>query len=88
MYNQHLSEINTDPIDLTGLAVDNLAVDNFKEVNDNDSDDQDDDVAQEVYKPRLDWMMLSEMMPGRQTRNLADFSTREIMIGKFHSNVN
>ena len=60
LYNQHIAEINDDPNDLIGYAVDNI-----QEVNDNDSEDEEDDTLQEAYEPRSAWMLLSEMMPNR-----------------------
>ncbi|PKK60651.1 hypothetical protein RhiirC2_242771 [Rhizophagus irregularis] len=73
LYNQHLVEINDDPDELIGPAVDNV-----QEVDGNDSDEEDDDAPQEAYELRTDWMLLAEMMPNRQTRSLDDFSARDI----------
>ncbi|PKY25693.1 hypothetical protein RhiirB3_472641 [Rhizophagus irregularis] len=66
-------EINDDPDDLIGPAVDDI-----QEVDGNDSDEEDDDTPQEAYELRTDWMLLAEMMPNRQTRSLDDFSARDI----------
>ncbi|CAB5386696.1 unnamed protein product [Rhizophagus irregularis] len=73
LYNQHLVEINDDPDDLIGPAVDDI-----QEVDGNDSNEEDDDTPQEAYELRTDWMLLAEMMPNRQTRSLDDFSARDI----------
>ena len=75
LYNRHLSEINDDPSDLIGPAVDNL-----EEVDGNDSDD-DEDIVQEEYESRADWMVLSGMMPDRRKCNSTNsFGNRDIDI--------
>jgi hypothetical protein len=61
LYNRHLSEINDDPIDLIGPAVDNL-----EEVDGNDSEDNEEGTTQGSYEPRPDWMVQYEMKPDRQ----------------------
>ncbi|CAB4434100.1 unnamed protein product [Rhizophagus irregularis] len=66
-------QINDDPDDLIGPAVDDI-----QEVDGNDSDEGVDDTPQEAYELRTDWMLLAEMMPNRQTRSLDDFSARDI----------
>jgi hypothetical protein len=48
-------------------------VDDIQEVDGNESD-EDDDTPQEAYELRTNWMLLSEMMPNRQTHSLDDFS--------------
>ncbi len=60
LYNKHLTEINDDPNDLIGPAVDNL-----QEVDDDESDDGNDNITQEEYEHQSNWMLLSEMMPNR-----------------------
>ena len=59
-------------------------MDDIQEVDDNDSDDEDDN-SQEYEEHRSDWMLLSEMMSNRQTRNLAPVTTIE-MFATIHNN--
>ena len=52
-------------------------MDDIQEADDNDSED-DDDNSQDYEEHRSDWMLLSEMMPNRQARNLDVFSSHDI----------
>ena len=72
LYNNHIKEINADPIDLLGLAVDNTE----NEMANEEEELFEDDDEQDEFRP--DWMLLAEMGPKSSFDCSSDLGSRDM----------